>query len=311
MAEPAKRLQLRKSKTPLAVGYAVSKKRELHHIQELVSILAGVSILAINFFYLSIELPFLAPLLNVIGGLIAVVPSVWIFYARYRKAHEIEAQFVTFVHDLTDAINSGMTLPLALDQTSRRNYLALTPLVRDMAAQVDWGVPFKKALSIFAKRSNSIAVRRAVTTIIETYKVGGRISDTLNAIGESLLTINRIKAERSASVHAQIITSYLIFFVFIAILVVLQTFLIPALSPPSELTGGIVSSPATGLQELYNASFVNFIIVQGFFAGLVTGKMAEGSIVAGLKHSILLIVVGYTIFSMASQFQFGLFPTGL
>ena len=100
-------------------------------------------------------------------------------------------------------------------------------------------------------------------------------------------------------------------FVFIAILVILQTFLIPALSPPAGLTGGIVTSPTAGLQEVYNSSFVNFIVVQGFFAGLVTGKMAEGSIVAGFKHSILLIVVGYTIFSVSSQFQFGLFSIGL
>jgi hypothetical protein len=45
--------------------------------------------------------------------------------------------------------------------------------------------------------------------------------------------------------------------------------------------------------------------MQGFFAGLATGKMAEGSIVGGLKHSIILIVTGYLVFSMASQFQFG------
>ena len=48
-------------------------------------------------------------------------------------------------------------------------------------------------------------------------------------------------------------------------------------------------------------------MVQGFFAGLVTGKMAEGSIVAGFKHSILLITTGYTLFSFASQFQIKLF----
>ncbi len=315
MAAPAKarhfRGALRKGKPAPAVGYAISRRREFRYLHELVSIIAGVVILLVNFLFISVELPFLAPLVNVAGGLIAVVPSIWIFYSRYRRAREIEAQFVTFVHDLTDAINSGMTLPLALDQTSRRNYFSLSPLVKDMAAQVEWGIPFKQALEIFAKRSGSTPVRRAVTTIIETYKVGGKISDTLNAIGESLLTINRIKEERSASVHAQIVTSYLIFFVFIAILVILQTFLIPALSPPAGLTGGVITSPTAGLQDVYNTSFINFIIIQGFFAGLVTGKMAEGSIVAGFKHSILLIVVGYTIFSMASQFQFGLFSIGL
>jgi flagellar protein FlaJ len=34
-------------------------------------------------------------------------------------------------------------------------------------------------------------------------------------------------------------------------------------------------------------------IVQGFFGGLVAGKMGEGSISAGLKHSLIMMILGY------------------
>ena len=179
----------------------------------------------------------------------------------------------------------------------------MNPLIKDLVAQVQWGVPFKKAIKIFSRKTKSLPIKRAVTTIIETYKIGGRISDTLQAVGASLLEIGKIKEERTASVHSQIITSYLIYFVFIFILVILQTFLIPALSDMPDPSGGegMVSS------DIYSGGFLNFIIIQGFFAGLVTGKMAEGSVVAGFKHSVLLITTGYTLFSFASQFQFNLF----
>ena len=50
--------------------------------------------------------------------------------------------------------------------------------------------------------------------------------------------------------------------------------------------------------EVFSQGFVLFIIIQGFFAGLATGKMSEGTIVAGLKHSIFLIIAGYGIFSI-------------
>ncbi len=53
--------------------------------------------------------------------------------------------------------------------------------------------------------------------------------------------------------------------------------------------------------------FINFIVIQGFFAGLATGKMAEGSVIAGVKHSIVLTVIGYSIFSVASHVQFTFF----
>ncbi|RLI96515.1 MAG: hypothetical protein DRO99_04320 [Candidatus Aenigmatarchaeota archaeon] len=281
----------------------VLKVISLRYLYEIISVIVGISILLLNFLFIAEAIPFLAPLINVLGGLIAVVPPSWVFYSRYKRNKQIEQQFVVFIRDLTDSINSGMTLPTALEHCSNKDYLALSPFIDDMVAQVQWGVPFKKALRSFARKTKSVPIKRAVTTIIETYKVGGKISDTLNAVGESLLEIGKIKEERTASVHSQIITSYLIYFVFIFILVILQTFLIPALSevPGSEATATTSSS------VISTSAFINFIIVQGFFAGLVTGKMAEGSVVAGFKHSILLITTGYTLFSFASQFQLQLF----
>ena len=278
------------------------------YFYEAISILIGALIVLVNNLYIAEPFPLIAPMLNMVGGLIAVIPPTLLVYTRYRTKKEMEGQFLVFIQDLTDSINSGMTLPLALEKVSKRSYLSLSPNINSMAAQVNWGIPFEVALKNFSKKVDLTTVTRAVTTIIETYKVGGKISDTLNAVGNSLITIDKINKERTASVHAQIITSYLIFFIFIFILVVLQIFLIPALIPAQSVPGiSAIEAGEPVSTQLYSASFINFIIVQGFFAGLATGKMAEGSIVAGLKHSILLIAIGYTIFSFASQFPISLF----
>ncbi|MBI2110164.1 hypothetical protein HYT51_00065, partial [Candidatus Woesearchaeota archaeon] len=39
------------------------------------------------------------------------------------------------------------------------------------------------------------------------------------------------------------------------------------------------------------------VVIQGFFAGIMIGKFAEGELKMGLKHSLILIVVGYIIIS--------------
>jgi flagellar protein FlaJ len=219
---------------------------------------------------------------------------------------EIDQQFVVFMRDLTASINSGMTLPLALSHCSKNNYMALGPHVRDLSAQVDWGIPFNRALETFSKRISSVSVKRSVATIIETYKVGGKIADTLDAINRSLVTIESIRKERSSSVRSEVVTSYMIYLVFIFILVILQSFLIPTLTQRStsavalDVTQAPQTLPST---ESYAETFSIFIIMQGFFAGLATGKMAEGSIAHGLKHSLILIVSGYLIFSLAAQVQ--------
>ncbi len=274
----------------------------LRYWHEMVFVAIGVSILFFNYVVVAEMLPFIVPILNVIGGLIAVVPPTLIFYSKYKVSKEIEQQFIFFIRDLAESINTGMTLPMALNYCSKKEYFALSPHVNNLAAQVDWGIPFEKTLHIFAKKIPSVSIKRAITTIIQTYKVGGKISDTLNAIIKSLVTIDKIKKERSMSVRTQLITSYMIYFIFIFILVILQTFLVPALETPTGVSG-IITPVNVPSREVYTSSFINFIIIQGFFAGLVTGKMAEGSIVAGLKHSILLISIGYTIFSLAIQFQ--------
>ena len=246
--------------------------------------------------------PVMFPVLNIVGGLIASVPLALVFYTRYRTGKEIEQQFILFIRDLTDSIDSGMTLPMALAHCSRRDYLALTKYVNDMASQVDWGIPFEKVLAVFAKKMPSVPIKRAVTTIIKTYEAGGRVSDTLKAVSRSLVTIEKLKKERASSVHSQIVTMYVIYFVFIFILVIMQVFLIPALSQPGT-SDIMLTREALGISSggIYSEIFVYFIIIQGFFAGLATGKMAEGSVVSGFKHSIFLIAVGYAIFSMALQ----------
>jgi len=46
----------------------------------------------------------------------------------------------------------------------------------------------------------------------------------------------------------------------------------------------------------YRDIFRNLILIQGFFAGLTVGKMAEGATIAGLKHSMFLMFVGIIAF---------------
>ena len=39
--------------------------------------------------------------------------------------------------------------------------------------------------------------------------------------------------------------------------------------------------------------FFHMSTIQAFFGGLVAGKMGEGTVGAGLKHSVILMISGY------------------
>jgi len=52
-------------------------------------------------------------------------------------------------------------------------------------------------------------------------------------------------------------------------------------------------------------AFLYLLIFQGFFAGLVIGKISEGSIKAGIKHSFALVALSLILFLGANVFLGG------
>jgi len=180
-----------------------------------------------------------------------------------------------------------MTLPQAMRATSSIDYGVLTPYIREMASKVSWGITFEKIMEDFAKKTGSKSMKRNVQTIIETHRSGGAMDTILKSVAQSLIELERIKKERSASVYAQMINGYLIYIVFLGVMIGLSSVLVPAFRLGETLPD---------LQGVFAEIFRALIIIQGFFAGLAIGKMAEGNLIAGIKHSLVLVVFGYSAF---------------
>ena len=193
-----------------------------------------------------------------------------------------------------------MSIPVALKTVAENDYKSLTPLVKKMSSQLEWGIPLEKVLLNFSKQVKSRLIGRIVSSIIESHEFGGNLSDTLDALRATALETEKLREERKLYLHSQMITGYIIFFVFLAVIIGLKLFLIPSLT---EATGKEVLGVKVSREELigeYETLFRNIILIQGFFAGLSVGKMAEGAIIAGLKHSIFMMVVGILIYMLAS-----------
>jgi flagellar protein FlaJ len=46
----------------------------------------------------------------------------------------------------------------------------------------------------------------------------------------------------------------------------------------------------------FNRIFFHAAVIQGFCSGLIAGVMGEGSVLSGLKHSLIMITIGYLLF---------------
>lgn len=276
--------------------------------------------LDLMFFFRS---PWFIPL--IIIGVTVGWSQYWIdFFVEIQRQRNLESRFPDFVRYLVGAIKSGMPISKAVLHVSKTDFGDLTPYVRKLANQIEWSIPIHKALLIFAYDTKNAVIKRAIATVIEAEQAGGNIEDVLETVTQSVVDIKKIKERRKAGIHSQVIQSYIIFFVFLIIMIIVQNLVVPyvsSLSTPSTgaATEGIIN-PLGGIIEkiqLDFSSFESFIeslgewflslrgiflmmsLIQGFFTGLVVGKLAEGQIYPGLKHSLILMTVAFFVISLS------------
>ena len=267
---------------------------------------------------------FFVPFLAIVA-MVATLPH-WLDIMRENKRQkEIEARFPDFVRNLSGAIKSGMPAAQAVIQVTEGEYGTLTPLLKKLANQIEWSIPFHRAFINFGRESDNPIIKRAIATVIQAEQAGGNIEDVLTSVTESLLQIKKIKEERKSSVHAQVMQSYIIFFVFLGVMVVIQNLLIPYMikfgATTAEETGiatgiagginlqanldfsspgGFFSSFGPWLVSL-NGIFLLMSIIQGFFAGVVLGKLAEGDLTSGLRHSLIMMTSSFMVITFAQS----------
>lgn len=253
-----------------------------------------------NYFYLA-KVTGYAITMYLIGGIAIAMPLVTIKYFENRRVKQMEDNFPVFLQDFVESVRGGMTLPQAFKTISVNHYGVLTPLVKKMSAQLDWGIPVENVLLQFSKDTKSRLIARIVSTVMESHRFGGKLIETFEALTSTAIEVERLRAERKLFLNSQIITGYIIFFVFLAVIIGLEKYLVPSLGQVSaqsltQISAGKTGTSQANLSKEYSEIFRNLILMQGLFAGLTVGKMSEGTVVSGIKHSAFMMITGILVF---------------
>lgn len=229
----------------------------------------------------------------------------WIdFYKEIKRQKGIELKFLEFMRSLVETVKSGITIPMSIIHVANEDFGELTPHIKKLAHQVSWGIPIHRALVTFADDTGNKVIKRSISIIIEADQSGGNIGDVMGSVAESVLNVKQIKDERRASIYGQIVQGYVVFFIFIGIMLVLQLWLFPKLTSlkgpiQSGLGGVLSSSEGEGSAMNLDSAFFSLIMVQGFFAGIMIGKFSEGSVKKGLIHSLILMTLAAILITTA------------
>ena len=252
---------------------------------------AGVILAGASFGFLSGDL---LNLMLVISILVVAVPFMISFLLGQTRQREKEEKFLEFTRDLVESVRSGTPISKGVINLRGRAYGTLSPHVEKLANQLTIGITLTDALITFAKETNSPVISRAVGLISEAERAGGNIEVILESVSDSVAQVEKLRKERQASVSNLVTQGYMIFFVFIVIMLVMEFKILPLVSDLQTSEGLSVEAKQLDADQ-FSMPLFTMLLVQSFFAGLVIGKISEGTLRAGIRHSFVLLTVSLLV----------------
>jgi flagellar protein FlaJ len=211
------------------------------------------------------------------------------YYTRKEKG--IEHEVTNFMRDLTEARKTGSSPERCVENLSGKNYGAFTEILTVASRQIRWGLPFKVIYETLKSKINSWLALVNIYLLVDAIEVGGGTPETLETLAHFSEELSSLEKEKRQSMRPLLIMPYVGAGILIVSTLILLGF------GQSVLTSYAQQSvPFSQVVTLVLPP----LMVQIFFTGLVTGKVASGSTSAGFKHALVLTLVGLILIPIAS-----------
>lgn len=243
--------------------------------------------------------------IGILAFILTIMPPSLFNLYETRRTGKLEAEFPAMVRDISLSVKSGMTLKGAMSIAAGGQYGALTPAIKQIDNMMSWGVSFEDALLHFAKKYPTPLIRRTIFTLIEASRMGGQLGEILEGVATDAEETKALERKRSSETKPYLLVCYISYFVFLAVILIMSYIFLPTMKEAAEVATGEALPGGLGQfavsdedLALYNRLFFHALVIQGLFAGIVTGKIGEGKTVAGLKHSVFFIVVAVIAYTL-------------
>ncbi len=249
-----------------------------------------------------VEIGFLSPIQKIvdlpiaiaIALFVATAPAAVVYTRLASKRISTEAGINSFLRDLTEVRKTGLSPEKCIENLARRDYGEFSKEVRKISSEISWGVPVRKVILDFLKRTKSWMTQIIMFLLVETIDVGGGTIAMIESLARFNNLTQEVEKEKKMAVRPYILMPY-----FAAILLVATT------SMMIGFTSGTLGVAETGQQKdlgpmitIFNTS----CIFHSYLIGLVAGKISEESIAAGFKHASLLVIIAVAAAKLVPMF---------
>jgi len=214
----------------------------------------------------------------------ATAPAAVVHSRLSKKRISTEQGINSFLRDLTEVRKTGLSPEKCIESLSHRDYGDFSKELRKISSEISWGVPVKKVIMDFVKRTKSWMTQIVMFLLVETIDVGGGTIAMIESLARFNNLTNEVEKEKKMAVRPYIMMPY-----FAAILLVATTTMMMGFT-----TGTLGVSGSTGPEKdtsMMRMIFTTSCIFHSYLIGLVGGKISEESVSAGFKHASLLVII--------------------
>jgi flagellar protein FlaJ len=230
-------------------------------------------------------------------------PPAIVEYLDLAWQRGIDKNIPRLVREIAEAGKTGLTLTRAIEVSADRDYGPLTAELRQLVVQMSWGNSLEDSLRSFAKRARTKLANRTADLIAEVARSGGDTKEIMEQLNKHIGELQSIDRERYAQMRPYAAVVYIAFGVFLFTdIMLIKSFFAQIVDLQKSILntpggGGSIFGGVSGVNiDLLEKVFFHAAVIQAIFGGLIAGKMSEGKLGAGLKHTLILLVVGFLAF---------------
>jgi flagellar protein FlaJ len=198
--------------------------------------------------------------------------------------------------ELSELIRGGIDPIRSILLLSERELGSITNPVRIIAKQTQLGYSFEQAMRNLDKLLGSKLIRNYTDLVVQASYSGGTVSDLIRKASLDMQTFLTLEEEKMAGLKQYMVILYTSQVILIGVAVMLIMQLWPGLQSLSFQggTGGVGFLAKSDIADVtVERNLFYLVIINGMMGGLVIGKISEGRIKDGLKHALVIMIIGF------------------
>ena len=223
------------------------------------------------------------PVATAVSLFVATAPAAILHSKLSTHKTQTEQGINSFLRDLTEVRKTGLSPEKCIESLSRRDYGVFSKELRKISSEISWGIPVRKVIMDFIKRTRSWMSQIVMFLLVETVDVGGGTIAMIESLARFNNLTQEVEKQKKSETRPYIMMPY-----FCALLLVITTtMMLSFTSGTFGISGGTPPQDMGWIVAIFNTS----CIFSSYLIGIVAGKISEESIAAGFKHAAILVVI--------------------